>query len=107
MMNDPMILEASRVLAGKMWDENNDGEKAIANSFKRIVCRDMSSEEKSILLSYYKDQLGRFNDNPDQVLPTLSVGEFPLEEKNINAETAALMQVIVSMYNLEETITKS
>lgn len=107
MMNDPMILEASRVLASKMWDENKDEEIAIATSFKRIVCRAMSDEEKSILLSYYKDQLERFSKNPAQVLPTLSVGEFPLEDKNINPETAALMQVIVSIYNLEETITKS
>lgn len=107
MMNDPMILEASRVLAGKMWDENKDEENAISTSFKRIVCRDMSTKEKSLLLSYYEDQLERFSKNPDQVLPTLSVGEFPLEEKNINPETAALMQVIVSIYNLEETITKS
>lgn len=107
MMNDPMILEASRVLASKMWDENKEVEKAITTSFRRIVCRDMNNEEKSILLSYYEDQFERFNDNPDQILPTLSVGEFPLEEKNINPETAALMQVIVSIYNLEETITKS
>ncbi|SFB56893.1 PSD1 and planctomycete cytochrome C domain-containing protein [Algoriphagus aquimarinus] len=107
MMNDPMILEASRVLASKMWDEYTDEDNAIANSFKRIVCRDMSSKEKSILLSYYEDQLERFSKNPDQVLPTLSVGEYPLEQKNINPETAALMQVIVSIYNLEETITKS
>lgn len=107
MMNDPMILEASRVLAGKMLDENTDEESAIATSFKRIVCRDMSGEEKSILLSYYEDQLARFSENPDQILPTLSVGEYPLEQKNIKPETAALMQVIVSIYNLEETITKS
>ncbi|MEB2781215.1 PSD1 and planctomycete cytochrome C domain-containing protein [Algoriphagus sp. C2-6-M1] len=107
MMNDPMILEASRVLAGKMWNENEDKETAIATSFKRIVCRDLSSKEKSILLSYYEDQLERFRENPDQILPTLSVGEYPLEEQHINPETAALMQVIVSIYNLEETITKS
>lgn len=107
MMNDPMILEASRVLAGKMWEENKEGEQAITNSFKRIVCRDLTSKEKSILLSYYEDQLERFKENPDQVLPTLSVGEYPLKDKNINPETAALMQVIVSIYNLEETITKS
>ena len=107
MMNDPMILEASRVLASKMWEENKEEEKAIATSFKRIVCRDLTSKEMSILLSYYEDQLNRFTENPDQILPTLSVGEYPLEEKNINPETAALMQVIVSIYNLEETITKS
>ncbi|RAI91612.1 PSD1 and planctomycete cytochrome C domain-containing protein [Algoriphagus yeomjeoni] len=107
MMNDPMILEASRVLAGKMWEENREEEKAIATSFKRIVCRDLTSKEKSILLSYYEDQLERFKENPDQIVSSLSVGEYPLEEKNINPETAALMQVIVSIYNLEETITKS
>ena len=107
MMNDPMILEASRVLAGNMWGENKNGEKAITTAFKRIVCRDMSKEEKSILLSYYRDQLERFSKNPDQIFPTLNVGEFPLEESAIIPETAALMQVIVSIYNLEETITKS
>ncbi|WPR76793.1 PSD1 and planctomycete cytochrome C domain-containing protein [Algoriphagus sp. NG3] len=107
MMNDPMILEASRVLAASMWSKYQNEENAISISFKRIVCREMSTEEKSILLSYYEDQLARFNQNPDQILPTLNVGEFPLEESTVNPETAALMQVIVSIYNLEETITKS
>ena len=107
MMNDPMILEASRVLAGNLLDKHKDGEKSIILAFKRILCREISSKEKSILTGYYKDQLNRFNQNPDQIKPTLEVGEYPLEEKTIKAETAALMQVIVSMYNLEETITKS
>jgi hypothetical protein len=107
MMNDPMILEASRVLAGNLLDKHKDGEKSIVLAFKRILCREISSKEKSILTGYYKDQLNRFNQNPDQIKPTLEVGEYPLEEKTIKAETAALMQVIVSMYNLEETITKS
>jgi hypothetical protein len=107
MMNDPMILEASRVLAGNLLDKHKDGEKSIDLAFKRILCREMSSKEKSILTGYYKDQLNRFTQNPDQIKPTLQVGEYPLEEKTIKAETAALMQVIVSMYNLEETITKS
>jgi len=107
MMNDPMVLEASRVLASNLLNENPDGVTAIEMAFKRIVCRNMSDKEKSILSGYYKDQLNRFTENPDQVKPTLEVGEYPLDEKNINPETAALMQVIVSMYNLEETITKS
>ncbi len=107
MMNDPMVLEASRVLAGDLLNENPDGEKALEMAFKRILCREMSAKEKSILTGYYKDQLNRFTENPDQVKPTLEVGEYPLDEKYIKPETAALMQVIVSMYNLEETITKS
>jgi hypothetical protein len=35
------------------------------------------------------------------------VGEYPMQTKAITAQNAALMQVIVSLYNLEETITKS
>jgi hypothetical protein len=107
MMNDPMVLEASRVLASTLLNENPNSEKAVEMAFKRILCREMSTKEKSILSGYYKDQLNRFTENPDQVKPTLEVGEYPLDEKNIKPETAALMQVIVSMYNLEETITKS
>lgn len=107
MMNDPMVLEASRVLASNLLNENPDGETAIDMAFKRILCREMSTKEKAIMSGYYKDQLNRFTENPDQVKPTLEVGEYPLDEKNIKPETAALMQVIVSMYNLEETITKS
>jgi hypothetical protein len=107
MMNDPMVLEASRVLASTLLNENQNSEKAIEMAFKRILCREMSTKEKSILSGYFKDQLNRFTENPDQIKPTLEVGEYPLDEKNIKPETAALMQVIVSMYNLEETITKS
>jgi len=107
MMNDPMVLEASRVLAGNLLNENSNGEKSLEMAFRLILCREMSAKEKSILFGYYKDQLNRFTENPDQVKPTLEVGEYPLDEKNIKPETAALMQVIVSMYNLEETITKS
>lgn len=107
MMNDPMILEASRVLASTLLDEHKTGEKSISQAFKRILCRNMNSKEKSILTGYYKDQLNRFNENPDQIKPTLEVGEYPLAGNHMKAETAALMQVIISMYNLEETITKS
>ncbi|HSF54470.1 MAG TPA: DUF1553 domain-containing protein, partial [Algoriphagus sp.] len=106
MMNDPMVLEASRVLATKL-SENLEGEEAIAEAFKRIVCREMKTEEKDLLLNYYQEQLEEFQANPGNAKKALDVGEYPMNEKAITPENAALMQVIVSMYNLEETITKS
>lgn len=107
MMNDPMVLEASRVLASKVLAENQSDDKALEEAFKRILCRNITAEEEDILTAYYEDQLDRFQANPDQIKASLSVGEYPLEEKDINSKTAAMMQVIVSLYNLEETITKS
>ncbi|WP_297337837.1 PSD1 and planctomycete cytochrome C domain-containing protein [Algoriphagus sp.] len=106
MMNDPMILEASRVLASKLMTAESNPESAIENAFRRILCRKQTSKEKMLLTAYYEDQLARFENQPDQVFETLNVGEFPLREKDVNPKVAALMQVIVSLYNLEETITK-
>lgn len=107
MMNDPLILEASRVLATKLSEKHPDEEVAITEAFKRIVCREMKSDEKDLLMEYFQSQLEEFSANPENAKKILDVGEFPMDEKAITPKTAALMQVIVSMYNLEETITKS
>jgi hypothetical protein len=107
MMNDPMVLEASRVLATKLTENYPDEEAAITEAFRRIVCREMKSEEKDLLLDYYQSQLEEFKANPETAKKALDVGEYPMNEQAITPENAALMQVIVSMYNLEETITKS
>ncbi len=106
MLNDPMVLEASRVLASKLWQQEKDPDEAIRKAFKRILCREMSNKEFDLMSSYYEDQKRRFSENPEDIKSTLDVGEYTLEEKDLKAETAALMQVIVSLYNLEETITK-
>lgn len=106
MMNDPMVLEASRVLATKL-SQRYSGEEAIAQAFKRIVCREMKSEEQDLLEDYYETVLAEFQSDPESAKKALDVGEYPMDEEAISPENAALMQVIVSMYNLEETITKS
>jgi hypothetical protein len=107
MMNDPLVLEASRVLATKLNEQYSEPEEAIAEGFKRILCREMKGKEKDLLLDYYQSQLEEFAANPQNAKKVLDVGEFPMNEKAITPANAALMQVIVSMYNLEETITKS
>jgi hypothetical protein len=107
MLNDPMVLEAARVLATKLSESIHDEEKAIEEAFKRIVCREMKSKEKELLLDYYLTQLKDFQENPENAKKALDIGEYPMNEKAITPRNAALMQVIVSLYNLEETITKS
>ncbi|MBC6365962.1 PSD1 and planctomycete cytochrome C domain-containing protein [Algoriphagus sp. AK58] len=107
MMNDPMVLEASRVLSTKLAEKHTDPEKAIEEAFKRIVCREMKSKEKSLLMDYYESELEHYQNNPEEAKKTLDVGEYPMNEAAMTPQNAALMQVIVSLYNLEETITKS
>lgn len=106
MMNDPTVLEASRVLADRLLQENGTSESKISKAFRKIVCRKPKDKEIKLLASYYADQLKVFKQksNADKVL---AVGEYPISAKANKTELAAMMGVIAAIYNLEETITKS
>ena len=106
MLNDPTVLEASRVLAARLLQEKNTTEDKIKKAFRLIVCRIPNEKEIKLLSSYYADQQKIFKGgkNAEKVL---TVGEYPLP-KNINkVSLAAMMEVITTIYNLEETITKT
>ena len=107
MMNDPTVLEASRVLAQNLVKQNLSPERTIKMAFHRIICRVAGNKEYSILKSYYDDQLQQFFKKHLDATATLKVGEFPFDNNaDINA-TAALMKVITIIYNMEEAIVKS
>jgi hypothetical protein len=107
MMNDPMVLEASRVLAGRLLEEDGDMQQKLEKGFKLIVNRYPVSTEIQILMDYYNEQLVLFNGNLTEAEKVLDVGEYPQAEHLNTAQQAALMQVISLMYNLEETLMKS
>ncbi|GAB2500394.1 PSD1 and planctomycete cytochrome C domain-containing protein [Algoriphagus taiwanensis] len=107
MMNDPMVLEAARVLSTKLTEKHKDPEKAMDEAFLRILCREMKSKERSLLKDFYEEELAYFSSNPEEVEKTLNIGEYPMNEGAMTPQNAALMQVIMSLYNLEETITRS
>jgi hypothetical protein len=106
MLNDPLMMEAARVLATKIHKENSDAEARIEEAFQRIMCRKPSTKELDILVSYFEEENERFVNEPEKARDLMQVGEYPLDEKEIHAESAALMQVIMTIYNLEEAITK-
>lgn len=107
MMNDPAVLEASRVLAQRLMSEQLSAEEKIQKAFRLIICRKATDKEKNILLSYYNDQLQLFQQKKLDAKATLKVGEYPLKEIADSNSFAALMKTIDTIYNLEEVITKS
>lgn len=107
MMNDPTVLEASRVLAEKLSIEQSSSSDKLTKAFRLIVCRKPSDNELKTLQEYYNDQLQEFTQKKLNALQTLSEGE-KTATKNIDLDNAAaLMKTITVMYNLEETITKT
>jgi hypothetical protein len=106
MLNDPLVLEASRVLAEKLIANYKDEKSAIDEAFVRILGRLPKSEEEKLLKAFYVEELSRFQEDPDIAVNTLMVGDSPAAKME-EIRTAALMQVIVAIYNLEETLTKT
>jgi hypothetical protein len=106
MMNDPLVMEASRVLASQLTEKASEPETAIEEAFKRILCRAPNSKELDILSGYFEEEFSRFSKDQASADDLFRVGEYPLKEEKINPNTAAMMQVILAMYNLEEAITK-
>lgn len=104
MMNDPTILEASRVMAQREYHSNI--ETAIINVFEKIVCRYPESQELDILLGYFEELKAEFSNHSQEAKNVISVGEYEnIPSDGSEVEIAAFMEVIQVIYNMEEVIT--
>ncbi len=105
MMNDPAVLEASRVLAAKLLQEKSSINDKLTKAFRLIICRKPSDKELTILANYYEKQKNTLT--PVVAHKMLTVGEYPMTRNLDKVNQAALMRVISTIYNLEEAITKT
>jgi hypothetical protein len=105
MMNNPAVLEASRVLAARLLAENSEIKDKIIKAFRLIVCRKPKDNEIRMLHDYYENELQMLTGKSAADL--LDVGEYPLPENMDRVTLAAMMLVVNTIYNLEEVITKS
>jgi hypothetical protein len=105
MENDPTVLEASRVLAAKLLQDNSNAKDKIYKAFRLIVCRKPNEQEMIILNGYYNDQLKSMEKKT--ALKVLNVGEYPIPDNINKVNLAAMMKVVNTIYNLEEAITKT
>ena len=106
MMNDPAVLEASRVLAQSLLEEQSAAKQKITTAFRRIICRQPSEKEIKLLEDYYNEQLPLFQQKKLNAAVTLKVGEYPMNKKLDANQTAALMKVVNTIYNMEEAMVK-
>lgn len=105
MMNDPQILEASRVLAYRVLSEGKSDSDRLKLAFEKILGRSPSQQEADILDSFLKKEKERFEQAPDQVEAYLTVGQYRQEAQS--AEVAAYMSMINTIFNLDEAVSKT
>ena len=107
MMNDPTVLEASRVLSQKLVEEKTHlPKKRSTKHFAVIICRRPTNKELSILQDYYTEQLQLFQQKKLDALTTLKCRRISFEWKIGPDISAAIMKVVNMIYNMEEAIVK-
>ncbi|MCC6460524.1 MAG: PSD1 domain-containing protein [Saprospiraceae bacterium] len=106
MLNDRQILEAARVLAaGLLRDPALPSPAArIGAAFRRILTRDGGKKELNDLEAFYQQALARYQASPEAAQALLHTGRFPVDAALPAAEQAALMLVVSTIYNLDESV---
>jgi hypothetical protein len=107
MLNDPLVLEASRVFAEKLTQQELSTEEKILHAFRSIACRQPKEEELNLLLKYFEDEKSKFIASPEKAKDFIRAGEYPHADIQDIPSLAALMQIVHTIYNMEESITKS
>jgi hypothetical protein len=106
MLNDPLVLEASRMLAQNLLRSGLPTDGQVEKAFRLIVCRSPRQEESKHLMQYHAKEFARFRQEPGRAERYTNVGEYPKDESLDKPALAALMQLIHMLYNLEETSVK-
>jgi hypothetical protein len=104
MMNDPHVLESSRVLASQFSREKGSLEEKLTRAFRRIVCRAPKEKELAMLKKYYEAEQTSCVQNPKKVQKLMKIGEYKQDKAAVTGSTAAMMLTIQLIYNLEEAI---
>lgn len=104
MMNDPHVLESSRVLASQFSREKGSIDEKLTRAFRRIVCRVPKEKELAMLKKYYEAERSSFVQNPKKVQKLMKIGEYKQDKAAVTGSTAAMMLTIQLIYNLEEAI---
>jgi DNA topoisomerase VI subunit B len=104
MLNDPHVLESSRVMAQEQLSRNISIDEAIKNGFRKIVCRMPSTKELEILKNYYEEEKVFFKKQPQKIKSLQKIGEYEHKTVKDPVSLAALLQTFQMMFNMEETL---
>jgi hypothetical protein len=87
-------------------EQENEAEEKILRAFRSIVCRKPKNEELTILMNYFEEEKIKFAAAPEKAKDFVRAGEYPHAAIHDTASLAALMQVVHTIYNMEESIIK-
>ena len=106
LMNDITYVEAARVFAQRLLQEEKDPIDALSTGFRMATSRYPTADEIQAIEAIYRKSELKFKANSEAVKQILSVGEFPIDASLDAMQLAAVTTVTSVILNLDEVITK-
>ncbi|MEP1448978.1 MAG: DUF1553 domain-containing protein [Paraglaciecola sp.] len=106
LLNDPQIVEASRVLAQRVLSDTANTEEQLKKVYRLLTSRMPSEAEQALILEMYSEIEQSFSQTPDKAAEFLSVGESPTNTELNQIELAALGTVTNMLINHDASVIK-
>lgn len=106
LLNDPQIIEATRVVAQNIVFELESTEERITRIFRLATSRTPTSDEISMLNDYLSEEMAYFKETPKKAEEYLNIGAYQLENKLPKSEMAAYAMLTSAVFNLDESISR-
>ena len=105
LMNDPIYVEASRVLGYNML-QYSDPRAGIADTFKKLTGRTILEEELNLLAELRLEEYEKFKSNEQKTAGWMNTGAFRIADMDDAALVAANAVVTSTIINSDAAITK-
>ena len=97
MLNDPQLVEASRVLAHRLVaSHGTSSDEIVVEAFRRLTSRRPSAREKELLVQLYQEQLGHYSADLEAAAALLGTGQARLAGE-LPADQVAAVSIVVNM----------
>ncbi|HEV3263353.1 MAG TPA: PSD1 and planctomycete cytochrome C domain-containing protein [Gemmataceae bacterium] len=107
LMNDPVYVEAARVLGQRVLKEGGpDTAARMAFAFKLCTARAPAPDELKLLTRIFERQLAKYRNDPKAAVRLITIGECARPANLDAGELAAWTAIGNILLNLDETITK-
>ncbi len=108
LLNDPQIIEASRVFAEKLLkNEALEDTDKLKHAFRKITSRLPDEQETQLLHQILADNIEKFSGAEEDTKAFLAVGEATYDEDQDLPKLAALTVAVSAIFNTYEAVMKS
>lgn len=106
LLNDPQIVEASRVLAERVASETGELTPQVTQIYRRLTSRFPNEAELNLVKEMYTEIENSFIQDPEKAKAFLSVGDSPVNDELDQVKLAALGTVTNMLMNHDASVIK-